>query len=181
MAKRIFAALIIALVLGLPASQTRAQPTPIAVDGCAKLARVIYSEVAAAAAYGPNRSGPWAINLGQGDISVCKHTAKTVSQAFSSALQSVGMSVSFGPDDNRNGDYCWGGFLSQCYPGRDRLGYSVIGTDFSFVSKSWAVVSQSVMREMYNPISSDEVRFRDEDLRLRLGLSLRSMDARPSQ
>ena len=49
MAKRIFAALIIPLVLGLAASQTRAQLSPIAVDGCAKLARVIYAEVSAAA------------------------------------------------------------------------------------------------------------------------------------
>ena len=81
MAKRIFAALIIPLVLGLAASQTRAQLSPIAVDGCAKLARVIYSEVSAAAVYGPNKSGPWSINLGQGDLSVSEHTARTVSRA----------------------------------------------------------------------------------------------------
>ena len=176
MAKRIFAALIMALVLGLPASQTRAQLLPIVVDGCAKLARVIYAEVSAAALYGPNKSGPWAINLGQGDISVCEHTAKTVSQAFTSAMRGAGVEVSWGPDDNRNGDYCWSGFISQCYPGRGRLGYSMAGADFAFVARSWSVVSQSVMREMYNPYSSDEVRFRDDDLKLRLGLSLRSID-----
>jgi hypothetical protein len=175
MAKRIFAALIIPLVLGLAASQTHAQLSPIAVDGCAKLARVIYAEVSAAAVYGPRRSGPWTINLGQGDLSICKHTAKTVSRAFTSAMLSAGIDVSWGPDDNRNGDYCWSGFISQCYPGRDRLGYAVIGMDTTFVAKSWAVVSQSVMHEMYNPFSSDEVRFRDGDLKLRLGLSLRSI------
>jgi len=175
MAKRIFAALIIPLVLGLAASQTHAQLSPIAVDGCAKLARVIYAEVSAAAIYGPSRSGPWAINLGQGDLSICNHTAKTVSRAFTSAMLSAGIEVSWGPDNNRNGDFCWSGFISQCYPGRDRLGYAVFGADFAFVSQSWAVVSQSVMHEMYNPFSSDEVRFRDDDLKLRLGLSLRSI------
>ena len=175
MAKRTFAALIIPLVLGLAASQTHAQLSPIAVDGCAKLARVIYAEVSAAALYGPSRSGPWAINLARGDLSVCKHAAKTVSQAFTSAMLSAGIEVSWGPDNNRNGDYCWSGFISQCYPGRDRLGYAVVGLDSEFVSRSWAVVSQSVMHEMYNPFSSDEVRFRGDDLKLRLGLSLRSI------
>jgi hypothetical protein len=47
-----------------------------------------------------------------------------------------------------------------------------------YVQNSWSAVMQSVMREMYNPISSDEVRFRDDDLRLRLGLSLRSLGGR---
>ncbi len=175
MAKRIFAALIIPLVLGLAASQTHAQLSPVAVDGCAKLARVVYSEVSAAAVYGPNKSGPWSINLGQGDLSVCEHTARTVSRAFTSAMLSAGIDVSWSRDDTSNGDFCWSGFLSQCYPERDRLSYSGIGTDAAFVQQSWSVVSQSVMREMYNPFSSDEVRFRDDDLKLRLGLSLRSI------
>ncbi len=175
MAKRIFAALMLPLVLGLAASQTHAQFSPVTVDGCAKLARVIYAEVSAAALYGPKRSGPWTINMGQGELAICKHAARTVSRAYTSAMLGAGIQVSWGPDDNRNGDYCWGGFISQCYPGRDRLGYSANGTDSMFVAKTWAVVSQSVMREMYNPFSSDEVRFRDDDLKLRLGLSLRSV------
>ena len=172
MAKRIFAALISALVLGLATSQTQAQLSPIVVDGCAKLARAVYSEVSAAAVYGPNRAGPWAINLGQGDLSVCQHTAKTVSQAFTSAMLSAGIDVSWSRDETRNGDFCWSGFLSQCYPERDRLSYSGVGTDAAFVQQSWSIVSQSVMREMYNKFSSDEDRCRGDDRKLRLGLSL---------
>ncbi len=175
MAKRIFAALFTAWLVGLPATITHAQPVPVAVDGCAKLARVIYAEVFAAATYGPGKSGPWTINFGQGEISVCSHTAKTVSQAFTLAMLSAGIDVSWGRDGIEPGDYCWSGFLSQCYPDRDRLRYSIYGTDSAFVEKSWAVVSQSVMREMYNPFSSDEVRFRDDEMKLRLGLSLRSV------
>lgn len=181
MAKRIFAALVVVSVFALPHTQAHAQLKPIAVDGCAKLARVIYAEVSAAALYGPQKSGPWTINLGQGDLSVCEHTARTVSRAFTSAMLNAGIDVSWGSGDNRNGDYCWSGFLSQCYPGRDRLspttyGASLYGVnDAEFVGRSWSVVSQSVMREMYNPFSSDEIRFRDDDLGLRLGLALRSI------
>ncbi len=175
MAKRIFAALIVASVLMLPGAEPQAQNKLIAIDGCAKLARVIYSEVSTAALYGPSRSGPWTINLGKSDLEVCEHTAKTVTRAFTSAIRNAGLPVSWGISGNRNGDYCLSGFISQCYPDRDRLRYSSIGYGTDFVARSWSVVSQAVMREMYNPFSSDEVRFRDEDLKLRLGLALRSV------
>lgn len=180
MAKRIFAALGISLMVAMPVSDTQAQLTPITVDGCAKLARVIYSEVFSAAVYGPSKSGPWLIDQGQSDISVCSHTAKTVSRAFTSAMQSAGFGVNWRRDrDDRNrdlGDYCLSGFLSQCYPDRYPMTSIASSLDASLVQKSWAAVSQTVMREMYNPISSDEVRFRDTDLKLRLGLSLRSLN-----
>lgn len=180
MAKRIFASLIIALLVAVPTGNTQAQLTPVAVDGCAKLARVIYAEVSSAAIYGPSRSGPWLIDQGRGDISVCTHAAKTVSQAFTSAMLSAGFDVNWGSDWDDGirdlGDYCLSAFLSQCYPERYPMTSIASSFDTSLVQKSWAVVSQTVMREMYNPISSDEVHFRDSDLKLRLGLSLRSME-----
>jgi len=175
MAKRKFAALLIALLIGIPVSDAQSQVTPISVDGCAKLARVIYSEVSASAIYGPGKSGPWLIDLDHGDISVCTHTAKTVSTAFTSAMLSAGFDVDWRRDDDHPGDYCWSGFLSQCYPDRYPLSSQMFNTESSFVQRSWAAVSQAVMREMYNPFSSDEVRFRDNDLKLRLGLSLRAV------
>ena len=175
MAKRIFAALFVALAVGVPASDARAQLKPITVDGCAKLARVVYAEVSSAALYGPQKSGPWLIDIGRGDIAVCDHTAKTVSRAFTSAMQSAAIDVSWGRSPGTNGDFCWGGFISQCYPDRNPLDSPTFDGSSSFVQQSWSVVSQAVMREMYNPISSDEVRFRDSDLQLRLGLSLRSV------
>lgn len=181
MVKRISSALLVSLVSGFAVGQTLAQPVPVAVDGCAKLAQVVYAEVSAAALYGPGNSGPWLIDQGQGDIAVCAHVAKTVSQAFTSAMMSAGMEVSWhrdhydGPPDP--GDYCLSGFLSQCYPQPSPpLSNSILGAQDTLVRNSWAAVSQAVMREMYNPFSSDEVRFRDNDLKLRLGLSLRSID-----
>ncbi len=185
MAKRNFAALGLALLLAAPTSDAREPLNPIAVDGCAKLARVVYAEVSSAAINGPGNSGPWLIDIGQGDISVCKTASKTVSQAFTSAMLSAGINVSWGGravDRRTNGDFCMSGFLSQCYPDRNPGGFATdsltFGDNAALVRNSWAVVSQSVMREMYNPFSSDEVRFRDSDLKLRLGLSLRSKNVR---
>lgn len=178
MAKRTFAALLVALVFGLQWTAALAQLKPIPIDGCAKLARVIYSEVSSAALYGTSRAGPWTISLGEGDLIVCDHAAKTVSRAFTSAMRSAGNDVTWGRHDTSNGDFCWSGFLSQCYPDRSRLSYSSTGFNEDFVAKSWSAVSRAVMREMYNPFSSDEVRFRDSDLKLRIGLSLRSIRPR---
>ena len=176
MAKWIFALLATSALLGLPQHDARAQPIAVSVDGCTKLARVVYDEVFAAALYGPSSSGPWLIDIGQGDISVCTHAAKTVSRAFSSAMMSAGISVTWQPYPRDPGDFCLSAFLSQCYPSRYPFESPGIGVDSAMVSQSWAIVSRAVTREMYNPISSDEVRFRDSDLRLRLGLSLRSVN-----
>ena len=107
-------------------------------------------------------------------ISVCEHAAKTVSNAFTSAMSSAGIDVSWSRGATQSGDYCWGHFLSQCYPDRNPLDAPTIDGSGAFVQQSWSIVSQAVMREMYNPHSSDEVRFRDSDLRLRIGLNLRS-------
>jgi hypothetical protein len=182
MAKRIFAALGILLMLTMPVRDLRAQLTPIAVDGCAKLARVIYTEVFSATLYGPGKSGPWIIDQGQGEVSVCTHAAKTVSQAFSSAMLSAGYAVDWPQYDNSGipdrGHLCLSAFLSQCYPERYPLSAVSFDADSERVFRSWSAVSQAVMGQMYNPISSDEVRFRDSDLRLRLGLSLRLVNVR---
>ncbi len=175
MAKRIFAVVIAAVFATVPLHQTFAESASYEVDGCAKLARVIYAEVSAAAMYGTDRAGPWSLDTGSDELSICETTAKTVSQAFTSAMASAGIDVTWHRNSTRNGDFCWSGILSQCYPDRERLGFSALGSDEDVVRKSWSIVSQAVMREMYNPYSSDEVRFRDGELQLRLGLSLRSV------
>ncbi len=156
------------------------QITPVTVDGCAKLARVIHSEVSAAAMYGPGKSGPWLIDPGQGDISICTHAARTVSRAFTAAMKSAGVAVKWHVNDAWANpipsDYCLNAFLAQCFPARSSVN-AVDRGDPDFVQRSWALVAKAVMREMHNPVSSDEVRFRDNDLKLRIGLSLRSIDA----
>ena len=173
MPKRIFAALVAAWLAISPASAAPAQTNHIAVDGCANLARIIYTEVAAAAIYGPGKSGPWKIDLGKDDISLCDHTAKTVSRAFTSAMFSAGVDVNWQRGDAS--EYCMHAFLSQCYP--EHYPYSIIAKASAqdWLQNAWLIVSQAVMRDMYNPISSDVVSFRYNDLKLRLGLALRSI------
>ncbi len=176
MAKRTFAVLLVTCALGFSGPQASARE--VSVDGCATLARAVYSEVYSAAAYGPGWSGPWLINSDPGDIVVCKQASKTVSRAYTSAMLGAGIDIVWRGSDNDPGDYCLSAFLSQCYPDRYPLDTSMSVTTQRYVQNSWTAVMQSVMREMHNPISSNEVRFSDDDLRLRLGLSLRSLGAR---
>jgi len=177
MAKRNFAALAAALVLGLSVTASRAESVPVTftVDGCAELARIVYAETSTAALYGPGQSGPWVIESGQGNISVCTHTAKTVSRAFTSAMTSAGFSVSWDGGISDPGDFCLSHRLSECYPNLYPLGTFNVSANTTFVQKSWSTVSHSVMRHMFNPFSSDEIRFRNNDLKLQLGLSLRTV------
>jgi hypothetical protein len=184
MAKKMFAVWVGLMLLGLSATEADSRTTPIAIDGCAKLARVVFAEVTSAVIYGPAKSGPWLIDLEQGDISVCTHAAKTVSRAFTSAMMSAGLDVNWRRDNyvgiRDTGDFCLSAFLSQCYPDRTLVANDRSSADTLLVQQSWAVVSETVMREMYNPRSSDEVRFRDKDLQLRLGLSMRSVRPHPN-
>jgi len=179
MARRTFATLLTVLLIALAASDTRARPIEVTVDGCTMLARAIYSEVSSSAIFGPANAGPWLIDQGRGDIVVCEHVAKTVSQAFTSAMLSAGIDVSWRRDreDGRpgRGHYCLSAFLSQCFPDRNPPTAMASSASTPVVQKTWAIVAKAVMREMYNPISSDEVSFRSNDLKLRLGLSLRSI------
>lgn len=183
MAKRNFAALALLAVLVTSTPSAFAEKLSYSVDGCAKLARVVYSEVANAALYGPGNGGPWVVEQNIGVPEQCDHVASTVSRAFASALRSTGVSVRFPSGSGSSGDACLSGFLSQCYPNRDplRMGYDSFGYNVgaSFAGKSWFAVSQSVMRQMHNPYSSDQIQFREHELRLRLGLALRSASARP--
>ena len=179
MVRRTFAVLLLPLLLVLTVSDAHARSTEISVDGCAMLARAIYSEVSSAANYGPGNAGPWLIDQKQDDILVCEHVAKTVSRAFTAALLSAGIDVSWHRDSSGRtagrDHYCRSAFLSQCSPDNDPTSGEASSVDDSIVLKTWAIVARAVMREMYNPISSDEVNFRSNDLKLRLGLSLRSI------
>lgn len=178
MAREICAALIGLIACATMGGGVVAEEIPVGIDGCALLARAVYSEVSAAATFGPGRSGPWIIDSGQGEIAMCTTTAKTVSRAFTSAMSSAGYAVHWGGSPHASSAHCLNRFLSRCYPNRDNGRAPGVGSDSAFVQKTWSVVSRSVTRQMYNPFSSDEVRFRVNDLKLQLGLSLRAIDAR---
>lgn len=177
MAKSMFATLASLLACCVVTCKTSATEIPVRVDGCAILARAVYSEVSAAALFGPGRSGPWPIDAGHGEIAICTTAAKTVSRAFTTAMSSAGYEVYWGGGLTESGGYCPNGYLSRCHPNRDGRLTPDDGADSKFVQEFWLVVSRSVMRQMFNPFSSDEVRFRDGDLKLQLGLSLRTVNA----
>ena len=177
MPRPFIAVLFLSLLIGLPASDAQARTIEITVDGCAMLARAIYSEVLSSAMHGPGNAGPWLIEQQRGDIISCANVAKTVSQAFTSAMLSAGIDVNWqrSRNDGFHGrrNYCLSAFISRCSP--DQVPPSENRVNGSVVQSTWVVVKQAVMREMYNPISSNEVNFRSNDLKLRLGLSLRSI------
>lgn len=178
MAKWNFAAITAAAILVLPGSDAHAQEITVRVDGCAVLARAVYDEVSAAALYGPRSSGPWQISAGNERLFECDTVARTVSRAFTSAMASAGIDVRWQSGVVDRGDYCLSIYLSQCYPDRGAGSAGTRYGDSEFVRRAWSVVSHSVMRQMANPYSSDEVRFNDDHLKLRLGLSLRSSGSR---
>ena len=177
MAKWSSAAIILAVIVSLPDNDAHAPKITVSRDGCAVLASAVFDEVSSAALYGPQSSGPWHITAGRDRLFECHTVARTVSRAFTSAMASAGFRVGWHENSTDRGDWCLSMFLSQCYPDRG-TGSAVAGYgELDFVSRSWSVVLHSVMREMANPYSSDEVRFNDDHLRLRLGLSLRSLGA----
>ena len=143
----------------------------IKADGCAELARVVYDEVQSSALYGPGKSGPWTISPAQGDIRECSSVVETVSRAFASAMSSAGHGFRWITPLPGNGDICLSHKLSECYPEL----YPQLGSGSGLILNSWSVVSGSVMRQMHNPHSSDTIRFRSDDLRLQMGLGLRSI------
>jgi len=169
----------ILLLTALAASDSEARSTAVTVDGCAMLARTVYSEVSSSAKYGPANAGPWLVDQERGDILVCEHVAKTVSRAFTAAMLSAGIDISWQRDGaGRTAGrvhYCRSAFLSQCNPNEIRLSGTGSELGDTIVKNTWGIVAKAVMREMYNPISSNEVNFRVNDLKLRLGLSLRSV------
>ncbi len=153
-----------------------AQEVDVTADGCAELARAVYDEVAAAAVAGPQRSGPWVIGRHFQGVSVCRSATKTVSGAFRLAMASVGVEVRWSDEPMDPGDYCLSGFLAQCYPRRVTMTSGSSNPNALMVHQAWSVVSQAVMRTMANPYSSNEVRFDPDQLRLQLGLVLRTIE-----
>lgn len=170
-------ALVIAL-LAASSSSAAASLDDYSVDGCAVLAQIIYTEVQSAARYGPGRAGPWRIQGGEGDVEVCEHAAKTVTRAFTSAWLSAGVSIRWHHGERNAEAHCRGVFLSRCDPEFESVFMATLSNASNKVESSWVVVSKATMDDMYNPLSSDIVSFRADDLKLRLGLSLRSIGAR---
>lgn len=164
MAKRNFAALIVAGLAVLTFSNnTRAEQIFAGLDGCSVLAGLVYSEVTASAWSSPGVETPILGDAIRADISICNRTAQTVSKAFTLAMMSVGSDVRWDYPSGDRGDYCWSGFLDQCYPQR-----SMFGT----TTQSWSVVSDTVRRAMPRGSATDQSVFSQRAMRLALRSAL---------
>ena len=175
MANRVLASWIAILSLTPLPTDVVAQQGKIKVDGCARLARAVYAEVSAYTSGNLFQAGPWRIDGGDGDIAICRHAAKTVSRAFGAAMSAAGVRVHWGQGGSTapTTAYCSAGYLYHCYPETYVASPVNSGGEVALVRLAWQRVAAAVMDDMYNPWSSDEVRFRDDDLKLRIGLSLR--------
>ncbi|MBT8102039.1 MAG: hypothetical protein KJO95_03660 [Gammaproteobacteria bacterium] len=168
MAKRNFVALMLAGVGALAiSSNARTEEAFIGVDGCAVLAQLVYAEVTADAWYGPRDVLSWADAPVENAITICNQTARTVSKAYTSAMNSVGAPIDWGYPSLDPGDVCLSGFLEQCYPDRYPID-ALAGT--------WNAVSRTVQQAMPNGSGSDQSIFSTAAMRLALRSALRQQD-----
>jgi hypothetical protein len=163
MAKRNFAAMLIVIVIAI-SSGVRADQAFVGVDGCAVLAQLVYTEVTAAAwddSPVPSLSND---ETSSADISVCSSTARTVSEAYALAMTTIGSDVFWDYPSADPGDYCWSGFLDQCYPRRAPLGAR---------ADSWTAVSATIRYAMPLGLASDQSVFSTRVMRKALRAALR--------
>jgi len=164
MAKRKFAALMLASIGALAlTNNVRAGEPFIGVDGCAVLAELVYSEITAAAWYGPGGFSAWPRNPGETDITICNQTARTVSKAFTSAMTTIGTEVRWGLSSINPGDVCESGFLEQCYPDR---------YPFDSPNDTWGTLSKIVQQAMPFGSASDRAIFSSGAMRRALRSAL---------
>jgi len=142
-----------------------AQNALIGVDGCAILASVVYTEVTQARlGYSPGSAADLRYT-GRDDITLCNQSARSVTRAFSAALRSTNIHVTWGFHTGYRGDYCLSHFLSQCYPRGNPAMPPLSKSERSFVMHTWAAVHDSVQSHMAQYPGSDVVRFQAGDLR----------------
>ena len=162
MAKRNFAAFLVASIIVVSAN-VRAELVFAGADGCAVLAEIVYSEVTAAAWGGsPVPSAPDGRTL-RADVSVCNDTTRAASKAFALAMTDIGSDVFWGYPSADPGDYCWSGFLEQCYPQRAPLDVQ---------ANTWVVVSETIRYAMPSGSASDQSVFSGSAMRRALRSAL---------
>ena len=146
-------------------AEASAQHALIGVDGCAILASVVYTEVAQARlGYSPG-SGANLLYTGRDEIALCNQSARSVTHAFSAALRTTNIHVTWGFHTGYSGDYCLSHFLSRCYPRGNPAMPPLSKSERSFVMHSWQAVHDSVQSHMTQYAGSDVVRFQAGELR----------------
>ena len=141
-----------------------AQHAAIGVDGCAILASVIYTELTQARLGYTSPSGADLPYAGRDEITLCNQSARSVTGAFSAALRSTNIHVTWGFHTGYSGDFCLSHFLSQCYPRGNPAMPALSKSEQSFLMRSWHAVHDSVQRRMAHYPGSDVARFKAGEL-----------------
>ena len=142
----------------------RAQQAVVGVDGCAILASVVYTEVTQARLGFSSASGRDLLYTGRDEITLCNQAARSVTRAFTSALRAANIYVTWGFHTGYGGDYCLSHFLSQCYPRGNPAMPPLSKSEWSFVTRSWQAVHDSVGYRMAHYPGSDVARFHADEL-----------------
>ncbi len=155
----------ILLMAGMPWSgPASAQQALNGVDGCAILASVVYTEVTRARLGYSSGPGADLLYAGRDEITLCNQSTRSVTRAFSAALRSTNIHVTWGFHTGYSGDYCLSHFLSQCYPATHPSMPPLSESERSFVTQSWQAVQDSVRSRMAHYPGSDVARFEAGDL-----------------
>jgi len=163
MAKWSFA-LLVFLSTGVQANGLSPQ-----VDGCAVLNEIIYEEVTAAG-WGITHSDLVFTNFNEPSVVVCMNTAQTASNAYSSAIRTLGGDVSWESTFDYPEDVCLSGFLEQCMP-RDERSPGSLSTVLTF--SRWQAISDAVTRAMPDGSAADRSIFSTRSMRLAVRAALR--------
>lgn len=177
MAKRIFALSCMISIAALTASPASADSIRRSVvpNGCAILAAAVFEQVTASAWYKAGGS-PIAAGADPREIAICHQTARTVSAAFTRAMETMNVYVSWQDPRDVRGDVCLSGDLSQCYPHRNPFVPFNAGADLAFMLSNWSAVQTTTLRFGQPGGARDTSRFSpaalNNDLRRSLGASV---------
>ena len=167
---------ILSLLMAASSVSVRAQQPAGGADGCTILWSVVYSEVSRA------RLGYFAGAFGEmfypgrDETSLCSHTARSATRAFTSALRDANIFVTWGGRTGYSKDYCSSHILAQCYPTGDPAMPPLSPPERAFMMRSWRAVYDSVAAEMSLNPGSDVSRFRGRELGRSIRHSIASGD-----
>ena len=145
MAKRTFALACAVSIALLALSEGRAQTARpfISADGCAILATTVFEQLTMSAWPSP---GDRVLPPGESEVLICNQTARTVSSAFTMAMATMNVYISWRDPRDIRGDVCLSGDLSQCYPHRNPYVPITDSSELAFVYASWSAVQAATLR-----------------------------------
>ena len=143
-------------------------------DGCAILAGAVHQQLTASARPAYDKRVPHA---GGTDVVICNQTARTVSAAFTKAMATMNVYVSWRDPRDVRGDFCLSANLSQCYPHRSPYIPIADIPELAFVYASWSAVQATTLKHAEAGGFNDTTRFSPAVLKSQLRRSIKKASA----